>query len=237
MNGNQKTVNCRICKETKKLNEVIAIGTLRDVIKDVIKKDHPDLSDDGYICQKDLQHYRMDYIQNILAAEKGEISLLEAEVLKSIKDEEILAKNINSEYEDKLTFGQRLADRVAEFGGSWNFIISFSIVLTLWVTINTLSILIKPFDPFPFILLNLFLSGIAALQAPIIMMSQNRQESKDRMRAEHDYQVNLKAELEIRTLGEKMDHILHTQWQRLIEIQQIQTDLMEEIESRTTPKK
>jgi uncharacterized membrane protein len=122
---------------------------------------------------------------------------------------------------------------VARFGGSWAFIISFGIFLLLWMAVNSFFLLRKPFDPYPFILLNLILSSIAALQAPIIMMSQNRQEAKDRLRAEHDYQVNLKAELEIRLLSERIDTLISHQWQRLLEIQQIQVELMQELNERS----
>ncbi len=128
-----------------------------------------------------------------------------------------------------MTFGQRLADKVAEFGGSWNFILIFLGILVVWIVANSIALMRKPFDPYPYILLNLVLSCLAAIQAPVIMMSQNRQEAKDRMRSEHDYQVNLKAEIEIRNLSQKLDHLLHQEWQRLLEIQEIQTDLMREL--------
>jgi uncharacterized membrane protein len=118
---------------------------------------------------------------------------------------------------------------IADFGGSWRFIIIFGVVLFLWVVLNSISLFWKPYDPYPFIFLNLILSCLAAIQAPIIMMSQNRQETKDRLRADHDYRVNLKAELEIRSLHEKLDHLLVHQWQRLLEIQGIQMELMEEL--------
>ncbi len=118
---------------------------------------------------------------------------------------------------------------MAVFGGSWSFILCFGAVLLVWIAVNSIAVLRQPFDPYPYILLNLVLSCLAAMQAPIIMMSQNRQEAKDRMRAEHDYQVNLKAELEIRHLTWKMDQLLNHQWQRLLEIQKIQTELMEEL--------
>lgn len=121
-----------------------------------------------------------------------------------------------------------MADRVATFGGSWTFILSFCAVLVLWMVLNVTGILFKPFDVYPFILLNLALSSLAALQAPIIMMSQRRQEEKDRLRGENDYQVNLKAELEIRQLHEKIDHQLAHQWERLAEMQQIQIEILEE---------
>jgi len=137
---------------------------------------------------------------------------------------------MNTEFDQPLTFGQRLADRVADFGGSWRFIIFFFVTLMVWVAINSTLIVLHPFDPYPFIFLNLMLSCIAAIQAPVIMMSQNRQEERDRLRAEYDYRVNLKAELEVRQMHEKkMDHLLLYQWQRLLEIQQIQTELMQEV--------
>src|SRR2546425_9205595 len=124
-------------------------------------------------------------------------------------------------------FGEWVADQVAEFGGSWEFIISFGVFLLLWIVLNA-ALLRQPFDPYPYILLNLILSGLAALQAPIIMMSQNRQEAKDRLRAEHDYRVNLKAELEIRHLIAKLDQLVSHQWQRLLEIQRLQLELLQE---------
>ena len=142
-------------------------------------------------------------------------------------------KNLHELHESARTRGQRIADGMARIVGSWPFVIMQSIVLCGWIAFNVyLAIQLgegKAFDPYPFILLNLVLSCLAAIQAPIIMMSQNRQESKDRLRAENDYKVNLKAELEIRALSEKMDRLLNHQWQRLLEIQQIQTDLMEEV--------
>lgn len=223
---------CCICCKNKTPGDLISGGAIREVVTQFIKKDYPEWSTSCYICRKDLDHYRAKYVESCLAQEKGELSHLETEVINSMHEQEMLSKNINSEFDNNSTIGQRIADKVADFGGSWNFIISFAIILIGWVAINSLVFIWKsgkPFDPFPFILLNLLLSGIAGFQAPIIMMSQNRQEAKDRMRAEHDYQVNLKAELEIRNLHEKMDHLLHTQSERLMEIQQIQTDLMEEL--------
>jgi len=144
-----------------------------------------------------------------------------------------LSKNINAEFEQNLTFGERLADKIADFGGSWNFIVIFGGVLLLWVAVNSMILIWRPFDPYPFILFNLVLSCLAAFQAPAILMSQNRQESRDRLRSEHDYLINLKAELEIRHLHEKIDHLLMNQWQRLFEIQQIQMELMEELAHKT----
>jgi uncharacterized membrane protein len=223
------SVLCQICKGEKKLSEVIPSELVRQPIVEIIKKTHPEWSPSGYICISDLNQFRGKYVQDVLETEKGEISVLEEQVMKSLEEHEILSKNINIEFEQELTLGERLADKIAEFGGSWGFIIIFGSFFLLWIAINSVMLIWKPFDPYPFILLNLFLSCLAAIQAPIIMMSQNRQEAKDRLRSEHDYSINLKAELEIRHLHEKMDHLLMNQWQRLLEIQEIQMDLMEEI--------
>jgi uncharacterized membrane protein len=165
--------------------------------------------------------------------EKGELSGLEESVLRSLKDHDLMATDVHEDFEDRLTLGQRMADRIATFGGSWTFLLSFFGFLLIWIGINSYVLLMRPFDPFPFILLNLILSCLAAIQAPVIMMSQNRQEAKDRVRAEHDYQINLKAELEIRHLHEKMDHLLVQQWERLVEIQQVQIELLEQMGQQT----
>jgi uncharacterized membrane protein len=130
------------------------------------------------------------------------------------------------------TVGERLADRLASFGGSWTFIGLFGVLIAIWIVMNSLVLLWKPADPYPYILLNLILSCLASLQAPVIMMSQNRHEARDRVRAESDYQINLKAELEIRHLHEKVDHLLLQQWQRLGEIQEIQLEVLAELGRR-----
>ena len=173
-----------------------------------------------------------EQLAGLLASEKGELTTLDREVLQSLSQHDLLSSNINEEFDENLTFGQALADKIAAFGGSWKFIIIFCAVLLIWITVNATVLLWRPFDPYPFILLNLILSCLAAMQAPLIMMSQNRQEEKDRLRAENDYQINLKAELEIRYLHEKIDHLLSRQWERLVEIQQIQMDLMTELVDR-----
>ena len=179
-----------------------------------------------------MNRFRFQYVQNLLTSEKGELTALDQEVLESLRQHDLLSSNINLEFEEKLSFGKKLADKIAEFGGSWKFIILFAAVLIVWIGINSAILLWKPFDPYPFILLNLVLSCLAAIQAPVIMMSQNRQEAKDRLRAEFDYRINLKAELEIRHLHEKIDHLLSRQWERLVEIQQIQIELMTEVLDR-----
>jgi len=164
-----------------------------------------------------------------LEDEIGELSALDNEVIQSLERHEILSSDISKQFERELTFGERLSDHIAEFGGSWKFLITFGAVLIGWIVLNAVVLFNRGFDPYPFILLNLILSCLAAVQAPIIMMSQNRAEARDRLRAENDYKVNLKAELEIRHLHEKIDHLLRRQYNRLFEIQQIQIELLQEL--------
>jgi uncharacterized membrane protein len=220
---------CQICKTDADSAAMIPLALVRSAVVDEIRKDNPELSVGGFICKDDLNRYRIRYVESLLSSEQGELTTLDQDVLESLKQHEFLTSNLNEEFISKLTLGEFLADRIAAFGGSWRFIIVFGSVLLVWILINTIALAAKPFDPYPFILLNLILSCLAAIQAPVIMMSQNRQEAKDRLRSEHDYRVNLKAELEIRHLHEKVDHLLSRQWERLAEIQQIQIELLAEV--------
>ncbi|MDB5273533.1 MAG: hypothetical protein JWO58_1900 [Chitinophagaceae bacterium] len=205
---------------------------IRDKVFDLIKKEYPDFNENSYVSIEDMNKYRKKYIEQLIKQEVGELDSLETEVVKSITNQELISDNIEETADKNLTLGQRLADKVAMFGGSWSFIISFFAFMLVWILFNVYALLINPFDPFPFILLNLILSCLASIQAPIIMMSQNRQEEKDRLRNQHDYQINLKAELEIRLLDEKMDHLIIHQNKRLTEIQELQADYMEDILNR-----
>lgn len=232
MNGKVECRTCLVCKKSFPVKNLIPMATVRKVITEQITHDYPECSSDDFICQRDLTQYRMQYVQSILHMEQGEVSNLEYEVLNSMKQHELISKNIEGQLEQKWTFGERLADKIATFGGSWAFLICFSAFLAVWILVNTVVMVKHPADPYPFILLNLMLSCLAAIQAPIIMMSQNRQEAKDRMRSENDYQVNLKAELEIRHLHEKIDHLLMHQWDRLAKIQEIQLDLLSEMSKK-----
>lgn len=231
-----KTVLCQICKTLKGLSEALPAGLVREPLSQIIRATNPDWSADGFICIADLNHFRAQYVQEVIKKDKGELSELEEQVISSIKSQELLTRDINAEYDQQLTLGERLSDKIAVFGGSWRFISIFAAILFLWIALNSIVLFLKPFDPYPFIFLNLILSCLAAIQAPIIMMSQNRQEERDRLHAEHDYRINLKAELEIRHLHDKMDHLLTNQWQRLLEIQEIQMELMEELSGKGTRK-
>src|SRR5438309_5448364 len=222
-------VVCQICKQPKSPQNGTIGEVVRPSLSDFIKKKDPQWDGKGFICFDDLGRFRRDYVKEVLEDEIGELSALDQEVVESLQAHEILSSDIAKQFEKKLTFGERLSDRIASFGGSWRFIILFGAVLFSWIILNAIFLLNRGFDPYPFILLNLILSCLAAIQAPIIMMSQNRAEARDRWRAENDYKINLKAELEIRHLHEKIDHLLRRQYNRLFEIQQIQIELLEEL--------
>lgn len=202
---------------------------IREGIFNRIKTDFPDFEKSNFITLSELNQYRRLYLTSLITQEKGELAQIDKDVMEAIRDNSILSENIQDEIESDLTFGQQLADKVAAFGGSWVFIITFFSFILFWIMINIWFLSVKAFDPFPFILLNLILSCLAAIQAPIIMMSQNRQEQKDRLRGEHDYKINLKAELEIKLLSEKIDHLVVHQNKKLLEIQEIQTDYLEDL--------
>jgi uncharacterized membrane protein len=220
---------CPVCGKSRAASQLVPGILIRPAIRELIRRENPDWADESVICRDDLNNYRAQYVRETLEASRGATTTLDEQVMKSISDDDVLTRNINAEFERKLSFGDRLSDRFSDVAGSWGFIVGFCCVLMLWVVINTVALVAKPFDPYPFIFLNLLLSCIAAIQAPLIMMSQNRQENKDRIHAEHDYLVNLKAEIEIRSLHQKIDHLLEIQWTRLLEIQEIQTELMQEV--------
>ena len=222
---------CQICGCDRRCDLHRAV-MVRPLVAELIRKAVGHWSEDGWICAEDLHKYRSHYVEHLLQEEKGELSSLEEEVLQSLSEHELLSRNPDEEHIEGLTFGQRMADRLANIAGSWGFIILFAMILLGWIVLNSIALLQSPFDPFPYILLNLVLSCLAAIQAPIIMMSQGRQESRDRLHAQRDYQVNLKAELEIRHLHQKIDHLLSHQWERLVEIQEIQLELINEVKQR-----
>ncbi|MDX2306777.1 MAG: DUF1003 domain-containing protein [Hyphomicrobium sp.] len=206
----------------------VILDTLRPTLAGRIRRDHPGLDHAAVLSVEEVGRYRRLYVDEMLAQEKGELDALERRVAESLSNNSTIAENIESAYRDNRSVGERLSDDLATFGGSWTFLICFGAVLAVWIVVNVVLGSGRAFDAYPFILLNLILSCLAAVQAPIIMMSQRRQEAKDRLRSFNDYQVNLKAELEIRHLHEKLDHLLSRQWQRLAEIQQFQIELLEE---------
>ena len=170
--------------------------------------------------------------EKLLKSEAEQLAKLQQIVKNTIAEEKLIVENLLHQPKEVLSKGQSISDKVATFGGSWNFIISFSIILSIWILFNTLSPNRDEFDPYPFILMNLILSAIAALQAPIIMMSQNRKEEKDRKRSENDYLINLKAELEVRSLHQKIDLLLEEQIKILFDSQAKQLELLMRIENK-----
>jgi uncharacterized membrane protein len=223
---------CVACGKDKPARDIVRLDVVRPFLLERIRGEKPDLPAEGFICRHDLDRFRSEYVTELLTHERGELSRLEQDVVQSLADQEILAENIEEEFAEQRTFGERLSDHLSSFGGSWTFILIFFALLAAWMALNGIVAEGERFDPYPYILLNLVLSCLAAIQAPVIMMSQKRQEAKDRLRSENDYRINLKAELEIRHLHEKMDHILTRQWERLAEIQQIQLEIMQDLASR-----
>jgi uncharacterized membrane protein len=226
-NGVQRT--CAICGRSFSSRNVVSGEIVRKEIAAEILKSYSDWSSQKFICRADLAEFRGKYVHSLLESEKGELSSLEQEVIRSLREHELLSSDIESQFEQKWSFGERMADKIAAFGGSWAFLICFAVFLIIWIGMNSVVLVWRPLDPYPFIFLNLILSCLAAIQAPVIMMSQNRQEAKDRIRSQHDYQVNLKAELEIRQLHEKVDHLLSHQWDRLVQIQELQLELLSDL--------
>jgi len=231
----RKKVPSAISGKKYRRRELVNIDGLRPSLAERIRSDFPDLPANAMISRTELARYRMIYVEELLQQEHGEFTELDRQVAESISNQDTIAENTEEEFEEHRTIGEVLSDHLASFGGSWSFLISFFAVLMIWMAFNLIRGEGAAFDPYPFILLNLVLSCLAAIQAPIIMMSQKRQEAKDRLRALNDYRVNLKAELEIRHLHEKMDYLISKQWQRLAEIQQMQLEIMQE--RRIKPRK
>jgi len=210
------------------VSEKISGKIIRASVLELIQKENPHFKSEMILSINELNQYREKYIEIYLKKQVGELSKSENIVLESLKDRSTISDKVDEE-KIQLTFGQRIADKVATFGGSWTFIISFGAFLAGWICLNIFWLANKAFDPYPFILLNLILSTIAAIQAPVIMMSQNRQEEKDRDRAKKDYMVNLKSEMEIRMLHEKLDHLILNQQTEVLEIHKVQIDMMNDI--------
>jgi uncharacterized membrane protein len=219
---------CLVCGGTFPRADLRPLSSTSEGVAARVRADFPDAPAEALICRADLANYRRQHVAALLQAERGELTDLDRQVIASLSSGTPVAEDVDATYEERQSFGERAADTIATFGGSWNFIILFVLVLVVWMAVNVTGVLMGGFDPYPFILLNLMLSCIAALQAPVIMMSQRRQEIRDRLRAENDYKVNLKAELEIRHLHEKFDTQIVKQWERLAEIQRVQIEMLED---------
>jgi len=218
---------CPITGKPYSQRNSIVVDHLHPALMERILKDHPSLAPETRISREAADLYRIRYVEELLRQERGDLTKLDQEVARSLAQGAMVTANTEEAYDERRTLGERLSDGLASFGGSWTFLIAFALVLSVWIGFNALRGT-TAFDPYPYILLNLLLSCLAAVQAPIIMMSQKRQEAKDRLRALNDYRVNLKAELEIRNLHEKIDHLISRQWERLAEIQELQIELLQE---------
>ena len=225
---NNSTFKSAISNIDFPISEKIYGKSIHDPILGLIVKDHPSFCDDDCIAVEELNQYRQKYISNYLSTEIGALSDLEKNVISSLKEDKSIVSIVEDEVETR-SIGQKIADQVADFGGSWTFIISFLAFIIIWIGSNVYILVNKGFDPYPFILLNLILSCIAALQAPVIMMNKNRQEDKDQKKKKKDYMINLKSELEIRMIHDKIDHLIMHQQQELIEIQKVQIEMMNDI--------
>lgn len=213
------------------ISEKIHGSTIRQSLLSLIQAVKPDFTKENTIAASELNNFREQYVVGFIGKKVDELSDLEKSVLHSVENRSIISDKLDDD-DVNLSLGQKLADAVADFGGSWIFISIFAVFLFLWILYNALFLNNKGFDPYPFILLNLILSCVAAIQAPVIMMSQNRQEEKDRIRAKKDYMINLKSELEIRILHEKIDHLIIHQQEELLEIQRVQIEMMNDILER-----
>ena len=223
---------CAACHTPRLPGDLIPLSVVRPAIQRRLNAAYPEVDPEDRVCLSCINRAISDEIDLTIEQERQDFVSMNADAQLRLSTQEAESRDLNDEYDRSLPFGERMADRVASFGGSWRFIGLFMGVLVVWIVLNAVHVLIRPFDPYPFILLNLVLSCVAALQAPVILMSQNRQEARDRLRAEQDYEVNRKAELELRHLHEKVDHLTQQQWQRLLVIQQAQMDLMREVAER-----
>jgi uncharacterized membrane protein len=222
-------LNCSLCATPVEGRTLASPQKLENRILDLIKQDRPEWEGKRGICGNCLEQYRAKKFVAYLEAEYQKLSELENAVVSKITRRGRVSKLVHQDLDTKMTWGEHVADKVAQFGGSWRFIGIFAAILIGWMIINSVLLVRHPFDPYPFILLNLVLSTIAALQAPVIMMSQNRQAHKDRMQANQDYEINLMAEIEIRDLHDKLDSLRFKQWHELWHIQKRQIELLEHL--------
>jgi len=221
---------CRINGGEYQDEAIVRIGELRPKLIQLIIADYPFITEEDYISLLEVNKFRKKLITHLIETEKLDIKTLEQEVIDTIKNDPDIKENFKPEVQETdVSFPDRIADNIASFAGSWGFIMSFFGFILLWMLLNTIMLLTSPFDAFPFILLNLILSTVASIQAPVIMMSQNRKEVRDRARSEHGYELTLKIGLEVFLLSEKLDMMFEEQHKTTLEIQEIQADYLEDL--------
>ncbi|GAB6093407.1 DUF1003 domain-containing protein [Furfurilactobacillus curtus] len=229
---NGGSVHCLVDQKSFDLVDGVFLEDLDGSLKALIRQDFPKATNQDFICSEHLVHYRLLKMDQMIAKDYRQNHKLNQKLTRVLAKDTYQAIDVREQLEHSLTVGQRVADAVAHFGGSWPFIISFITVMIGWIVINSLHLFGVHFDPYPFILLNLFLSMVAAIQAPLIMMSQNRAAEYDRLQSINDYHVNLKSEEEIRVLHSKVDHLIQQDQPNLLAIQKIQTEMLGSIESQ-----
>ena len=224
-------IPCSLCKTMVDRRKLVSPQKMENQLLDIIRHERPEWDGTHGVCGECVDQYRAKKFLTYLEAEYRKITDMEQALVSKIARGGRVSRLVDREFEERMTFGQRVADKVAQFGGSWPFIFVFGAVLFGWMLVNSWILARHPFDPYPYILLNLGLSALAALQAPVIMMSQNRQAEKDRLHAQQDYEINLMAEFEIRDLHDKLDALRYKQWHELWHIQQRQLELLEHLHS------
>ncbi|RRK10843.1 DUF1003 domain-containing protein [Lactiplantibacillus garii] len=227
-----RTAICIVDQQRYEMVDGMQLIELEPQLRAAVEQDFPRAHDHSFICSEHLVHYRLAKMDKMIAADYRENDKVNKHLSKILAKNSYQVVDAHEELEESLTFGQRIADGVAQFGGSWAFIISFVAVMLAWMIINVIPIFTHHFDPYPFILLNLFLSMVAAIQAPLIMMSQNRAAEYDRLEARNDFRVNAKSEEEIRVLHSKVDHLIQQDEPNMLEIQKMQTEMLGEIQAQ-----
>jgi uncharacterized membrane protein len=222
-------IACSLCKTVVDRRKLVSPQKMENQILEIIKGERPEWDGMHGICRDCVEQYRAKKFLGYLEAEYRKITDMEQALVSKIARGGRVSRLVNQEFEAQMTLGQRVADKVAQFGGSWLFIGIFAVILMGWMALNSWVLAQHPFDPYPYIFLNLGLSALAALQAPVIMMSQNRQAEKDRLRSQQDYEINLMAEFEIRDLHDKLDALRYKQWHELWHMQQRQLELLEHL--------
>ncbi|WP_057768339.1 DUF1003 domain-containing protein [Lactobacillus selangorensis] len=222
---------CIVCGNHFTTTEGLFLRDLNNRLQAEIRHRYKYAKNSSFICLKDLQQVRLSEMQSMIDQDLQVDKEINSKLEKKLSEQTYQVRNINDTVDQQLTSGQKLADAVAKFGGSWAFIVTFVIVLIVWMALNVTHLFGIKFDPYPFILLNLFLSCVAAIQAPIIMMSQNRQAERDRVDAENDYHTNTKSEMEIHILHQKVDQMNEVQWPHILDVQKMQIEVLSEIEN------
>lgn len=232
------TVLCQLTNKMVNENNATDAFSIRDELLDIIKEKNPNFDIEGWISNDELNKIKSERIKKLLKEDVGYLGEIENKVAEAVEKHDFMSKDFTVlDEDDELTFGQRMADKVSEFGGSWKFIMFFWGFLLIWISINIFVLQSNSFDPYPFILLNLILSCVAALQAPVIMMSQNRMQEKDRARAINDFKVGLKTEIEIQVIDEKINHLVNKQIFHIHENMELQNEMLETIIKNTKKRK